>query len=647
MAAIRAIGRDVGVTPERGMRLRLTGTVALQDEELESVAGGTGLAGVASLVLVSLFLVVGLGSLRLVFATLATLIVGLIWTGAFAVAALGAFNMVSVAFVVLFIGLGVDFGIHFALRHREAVLSGRAPGEALRHAAARLIRPLSLCAITNVIAFFAFAPTSYRGVADLGIISGVGMIVALFCNFTVLPAILTLLPLRKPGDSRIGAAVDAAAARIGGALGHGGRPVVIGAGVLALAALAVAPALRFDPDPLHLKDPTTESVQTMFELLADRETGSPAISVLLPDLEAARAMAARLQALPEVDRVVDVGDYVPKRQDEKRAMIDQTALFLLPSLSLGTDAPPTPQEEREALRLLLDHLDRLLAQGEVPVPQAVRLRHELHLFLNGPGDTDAGIDKLRGVLMDTLPARLQELRRSLEPQPVTLADLPADLVARLQAPGGLQRLEIYPAENVVDPAAMGRFVRAVQAVAPAATGGPVAIVEAGDSVVRSVVQALTIAAVFIVIVLYGVLGTVRDTALVIAPVLLAAVLAVGTVVLLGMAINFANVIAVPLLLGLGVDSCIHIVSRAREQADVRSVLASSTSRAVLFSALTTVGSFGTLMLSHHRGTASIGELLAITIGLTLVCALVVLPALIEMLGGAARTAPEARDREAA
>ena len=196
MAAIRAAAAQLRLTPESGVRLRLTGSAALEQEELESVAEGMGLAGLISLTLVLVLLFAGLRSARLVGAVLLTLVMGLIWTAGFATLAVGRLNLISVAFAVLFIGLSVDFGIHFVLRAREEIAVFGQGGAAMRRAAHDVGGALALCAIAAAIGFFSFLPTDYLGLAELGVIAGSGMFIALFANLTVLPACMAIMPPR-------------------------------------------------------------------------------------------------------------------------------------------------------------------------------------------------------------------------------------------------------------------------------------------------------------------------------------------------------------------------------------------------------------------------------------------------------------------
>lgn len=621
--AIRTLAQQMDITPANGVRLRLTGTAALEEEELRSVAEGMGLAGLISAVLVLVLLLWGLRSPWLVAAMLATLAIGLVWTAGFATLTVGRLNLISVAFAVLFIGLSVDFGIHFTLRLREELDSGTTPAAAFSGAGRGVGGALTLCAVAAAIAFYSFLPTDYVGLAELGAIAGSGMFIALIANLTVLPALIALFPPRPrhlPPSSASGA----------GWIARHARPVAIGAGVLALGAAALAPAVRFDFDPLNLRDPSTESVSTLFDLMEGEEAGPYSIDVLVDDPDRARTMVAALEDLPVVKSVISADQFIPADQDSRLAIIEQAAFLILPSLSGEPIAPPTPAARATALSDFRATLDRYLQsapQDAASRDSAVRLAAALGRFQATP----EALAELERRLLGTLRPRLEALQQAFEAQPVTRDDIPLPLLRRYVSESGIIRLEVYPKEDVRDPAAMNRFVAAVRTVAPRATGSPVIIVEAGRTVIGAFAEAAAISVLAIAILVWLILRRIRDVALVFAPLALAALLTVAVSVLSGLAFNFANVIVLPLLFGLGVASAIHLVLRERRGAGLDALFGTSTPRAVVFSALTTIGSFASIALSSHPGTASMGILLAVAIALTLVCTLVVLPALMALL----------------
>ena len=617
MESIRRLAAEAGLDPDNGLRVRLTGSAALATEELQSVEEGMGLAAVLSLALVIGLLFAGLGSARLALAVLITLVMGLVWTAGFAFAAIGQLNLISVAFAVLFIGLSVDFGIHFGLRYKEGIDQGRDHRPALAEAADGVGGALTLAAVTAAIAFYSFSATDYLGLAELGQIAGTGMFIALFTNLTVLPALLSLAPLAASGGK----------GKPHGLVRGPARAVAAGSLALGLAAAMAAPGARFDFDPLNLKNPETESVSALFDLMEDSRTGPYSITVLSPDLDAARDLARRLDRLDLVEGAETLADFVPANQDEKLDIIASMALFLTPALV----ARPTelPARDRPADAALL--LGKLRLLGALPgggAPAAARRLEAALSALAGPG-ADQALADFETRLLSALPGRLDALRRSLDAGPVALGDLPDGLRQRGVAADGCARITVYPKENLHDREALERFVVAVRGLAPGATGSPVVILEAGNTVVAAFRDAAVIAVVSIALLLAVLLRSPRDIFLVFAPLALAALLTIAASVLFDLPFNFANVIVLPLLFGLGVAGAIHLVLRERDEG--AGAMATSTPRAVVFSALTTIGSFGAIALSSHPGTSSMGILLTIAISLTLACTLVVLPALMELI----------------
>lgn len=619
MARIREIARDAGLTPRNGVTVRLTGGVVISTEELESVTTGATNAGLVSLVLVTLLLAWGIRSLRLVLGILAALIAGLVWTAGFTTLAIGHLNLVSVAFAVLFIGLGVDFGIHFALRFREERRGEGDPDDVLRRTGRGLATPLGLCAIAAAISFFSFVPTDYRGLSELGLIAGVGMFIAFVATFSVIPAFLTVFPPR--------ATLMAPTARRSRPLPD--RRIAIAALVLGCAAAVTVPFARFDLDPIKLRDPSTESVKTFRDLAATAGSSPYTIELLAPSLSDAYAIASELRNLPEVDKTVTATDLVPTEQAAKLAMIDDLNIFLAP-LRLGGAVPGIDEGGREkAFATLRDTLARGAALDMMELaPASARLNVAIAEL-----DTVEKRSAFEAAVFRHFSPQIERLKKTLDAGPVALEDLPPEILHRYLAPNGRARVQVYPVENLEDPEALKRFVEAVRRVAPDATDSPVEILEAGRAVVNSVVTAALISVFAVSLLIFLVLRSARDTLLVLLPLLLAAVYTVAATVLLSMPFNFANVIVLPLLMGLGVANGIHLVSRAREEKSGAAAFSTTTPRAVIFSSLTTIASFGSLAVSSHRGTASMGELLVLSIGLTLICTLVVLPALMQLWPG--------------
>jgi uncharacterized protein len=246
------------------------------------------------------------------------------------------------------------------------------------------------------------------------------------------------------------------------------------------------------------------------------------------------------------------------------------------------------------------------------------------------GDTVARgpaiIPPLRQALLSGLLYRIELLRQVIQAKPITLDTLPPELRDSWVAADGHARLEVFPRGDARDNAVLERFVAAIRTVAPDATGTPVTIQESGRMISTAFAEAGAIAVGTIAILLGLVLRRVRDVALVIAPLLLAAILTLAATVVIGMPLNYANIIALPLLLGIGVAFDIYFVMNWR--AGMTDHLQSSTARAVVFSAFTTTAAFGSLIVSDDPGIAGMGKLLSLSLGCTLLCTLIFLPALL-------------------
>lgn len=626
IAAIRALADQRDLNPENGVHVRLTGDAALADEELKSadLDGITPMLISFAAVAFLAFLCFRAATLSL--ATLGTVLVGVVFTAAAAIALVGTLNLLSVAFFVLFIGLAVDFGIHYTLRYKEGLDLGLEHAPALSRAATGVGGALALSALCAAIGFFSFLPTDYVGLAELGLIAGAGMAIALVLSLSVLPAFLSLAPGRpRPEDA--GEFQHNILDRLRAWAERRPKPILAAAAIVAGVALAIAPRAHFDFDPLHLKDRQAESVATLYDLMASGLNEAYAVAALGTDLAAANEIAERARALPEVADARTLASFVPDAQDEKLAIIDGLALMLEPSLAGEPSPPPSVAETLAALSRLQAGLEALAAGTHPAAPAAGRLLAALDRVA-AKGSEQEGLVGLEQALLTGLPQQLESLRTLLEAAPVGLDDLPRDLRSRWVAADGRARVALYPREKVAeDTQALNRFVAAAQTIAPDVIGAPVIIVEAGRAVEIAFLEAAGLAVAGIAVLLVILLRNVRDIALVFAPLLLAALLTVAASAAFAMPFNFANVIVLPLLFGLGVAASLNLVIRERQEGEAGAMMSSCTPRAVVFSALTTVASFGTLALSAHPGIAGMGLLLAIAIGLTLASTVIVLPAL--------------------
>lgn len=582
----------------------LTGDPALRADELSSVANGIEISFLISFLSVGALLVICFRSLPLALVTLAALVVSIVLTAAFAAGVVGQLNLVSIAFTVLMVGLGIDYAVHLILHIQERSAEGLSPSDALAAATRDVGGGMVLACVTTALGFLAFVPTAFKGIAQLGLIAGAGVIVALIVSLTLIPAALGVVGLRASTPIRKRQGPDPFAyAKTGVAA----ATVILGA-----LGLFLLPQARFDADPMSLRDPKAPSVQGFNLLFDDADTTPYRVTRLVTSDAEAAATAEKARTLETVRSTRSLLDFIPENQDEKLDLISYSAGALAFALDASEDKSLAPTAEAGARALK----ERLEGAYDDKSP-AGRLAVALSRALERPEDFPA-IEKN---IFAYWPALISRLRDQLGADYVDLASIPENLKRRYLSSDGQWRVDILPAGDARDPNALAAFVQSVEAEFPDIAGGAVQSLKAGETIARAMVEASLIALAAISVFLILLLRRIGDVLLILFPLGLAAVLTIAASVVLDIPFNYANVIVLPLLLGIGVDSGIHLVMRERQ----REGESDATRRAVFYAALTTIASFGSLTLSSHRGTASMGELLSIAIGFTLLCTLVVLP----------------------
>jgi hopanoid biosynthesis associated RND transporter like protein HpnN len=561
-----------------------------------------------------------LHSAKIISAVFLNLSIGLSITTAAGLWMVGSLNLLSIAFAVLFVGLGVDFGIQFSVRYRSERFKDDDLRLALQKAAERSAVPLSLAAMATAAGFLSFLPTDYKGISELGKIAGVGMLVAFTTSITVLPALLKLL--NPPGESEpVGYAF---LAPVDYFLEKHRVIIIAGTLLVALAGLPLLYFLRFDFNPINLRNPNVESIATFLDLRKDPNTGANAINVMTNSEADVKKIEEKLSKVPEVLRVMSLDSFVPEEQPAKLKLIAQGAKILNPVLNPDQiDAAPSDEENVEALKSTAASLRR--AAGEDGGPGATASRRLADALQKLAESNETLRNKAQDIFVSPLKVVLDQLKNSLQAQPVSLKTLPADLVNTWKTKEGLIRVEALPRGDPNDNDTLRKFAAAVLAAEPNAIGGPVSILKSGETVVRAFIHAGITALVVIGFLLWLALRRITDVLLTLVPLLVAGAVTLEICVLIGMPLNFANIVALPLLLGVGVAFKIYYVTAWRSGRT--NLLQSSLTRAIFFSALTTATAFGSLWLSSHPGTASMGKLLALSLVTTLAAVLLFQPAL--------------------
>jgi len=630
ISEIRTLGEELGLTPENGIQLRLTGMVPLAHDELETLQSGLSLAAVLSLSLLTVILGFGVRSLRIIVATLLTLLVSLTWTTAWAMLAVGEFNLISAAFAVLMIGLGVDFGIHVGLRYEEESREGDAVAHALSRAGGRAGPSVALCALTSAIGFLSFVPTPYPGLGALGIIAGGGMFISLIATLTIFPALLALMRRPSPQQqnrppllARIYPFIDRKAGVIVG--------LALGIGVIS--ALLSSQA-SFDFSTLSMRDPESESMQTLRDLQEEEIVTDYSATILAENMEEAERIAAELEALDVVLEARPPSWFVAGDQADKLFMIEDAAFFLESVLNPPPPmAPPSDEQRLTSVRELGETIGKLpVGHEDDPACQSARRLGEVLGGVDATADPASSFRELESLVVNDLEERIDWIARAVSVGGVTFEDLPAELRRRNIAEDGRARVVALPLEDVRDVDALDRFVDAVNSVAPHATGRPAVEAGIGDVVVLTFRIAIGISFTLVLTILVLALRSLRYAILVLLPISLAALMTTATGVLIEMPFNMTNVVVIPLIMGLGIDNGIHVFMRFRDGASLEEMMVSSTPRAVLLSALTTLAAFGALAVSGHPGMHSIGVLLSFAVIYLVFCTLMVLPAMLALFG---------------
>ncbi len=629
MAEARKLMADPAITGDGKVTVELTGEAALNAEEFEAVTKGAAVAGIISFTLVTLTVFFGLPAMVLIVPALSLIILGFLINAGFATLSVGYLNMISVAFAVLFIGLGIDYAVHVVLRFAEHRAKGETGPDAAVSAVRKTGPALALCTVTTALAFLAFTPTDFVGMAQLGIIAAGGLVIAFVASITLIPAILTLLPGKQEKFARNMAHLKSVNGKRSSRtpwLRTGATLVILG---IAAASLFTFSDARFDGDPINLKDPAAPTVKAFMKILEDQPGEIYAGQVLVEPGQPAGEMVAKLNALPEVKKVHAISDFLPDDQAAKLAELNPLRDVMPRVVNSGSDVGD--EVRQRMLSSISRNMKALSGVEDAPAElkaSAKRLENAIEAFDGKHKDDDgAATAKLERQLFVRLPDMLADINRLATTNTVSVEALQTTLRERFVAPDGRWRLEVVPAKNMRDSGNLKEFVTALQTVDPEVSGSPVDIAGSADAVARAMILATLAALVMVVLLAWPAFKRVRYVLLVLSPLVLAACLMVGYTVMFSSPFNFANVIVLPLLLGLGVDSSIHYVMRAREETVATDVTGTSTPRAVLISALTTIGSFGTLWLSGHRGMSSMGEMLTIAILVTLICTLVVLPQL--------------------
>jgi hypothetical protein len=633
ITAVREVIDISNVRDLQGVEVALTGKTMRNYEDLQSVRDGIGLASMISIILVGIILFLGLGSIRMVVVCLTTLIIGLILTFGVGILVVGRLNLISVTFVVLFIGLGIDYSIQICLHFLDSRKKNSSHGQAMREVIQSIGGALILCSLTTAIGFLAFVPTAYKGASELGLIAGVGMIINCLVNLSVLPALLCLISKkRKPGR-----AFFVLPGSFPTVFHQLALPITAMALILGVLAVYQLPKLTFDPNPLNISNPKAESIVTAKHLFQDSKTSPWTASALRKSSEMAEDLAASLKDSPEVRSTLTITDFIPAQQEAKLNIVTDISLFMPFSLGQTHIVSSSKSEVLQSLERLTraasnEALWERNSDNRIIVKRLATLSNQVKDRISTSDDPGLLISSLETSLLPNLRYLLISLDTLLRASGFGLGDLPDQLRQRYVSDQGDFRVQIFPEHTLLDPRNLVQFADAIRSLAPEATGPPITTLEAGWAIGSAFREATTWAIVLIGLLLLMSIRPMGSACIILVSLMLSLLFTVALCAATGIAFNFANIIVVPLLLGIGVDFSIHLVHRYRTGwSQDKSLLQTPTSRGILFSGLTTIGSFGSLAFLSHKGTASMGLLLVLSVGCMIAVTLVLLPALLTIL----------------
>ena len=622
--AIDALRRLIAQVGEKNpeVKIGLTGLPVMENDEMRASQSAMLRASLLSLFGVACLFVAGFGGLRHPLMTVTALLLAMAWSFGYITLAVGHLNILSIAFGVILIGLGIDFGVHYVARYLQLRTLKYPSDEALAATAAGVGPGIVTGAVTTSIAFFMAGFTEFTGIAELGLIAGGGILLCCIGAIIVLPAMVHLSDAGRKNQ------VLPAPLDIYGWL----RPLLArplpllmvtftGTTVVALG----MGRLWYDHNLLNLQPDGLESVELERKLLAESEQSVWFALSIADSREDLLKRKDEFLRQASVERVEEIASLFPSDHQQKRPIITriQQRLAHLPEQS-----PAIPVDPPAELGLVLARAQDLLDDS----PRGLRVQRQLEQARDAlrrmpPAERYARLSNYQHCMAGDLLSRLHTLRAMANPEPPKLDDLPVSLVTRFVGQNNKFLLKIYSKGNIWDMDAMEQFVRDVRSVDSRATGNPLQTYEASRQMKRSYEQAGWYALAAILIVLYLDFRSLRYTLLAMVPLGLGMLQLFGLMGLLDIPLNPANMIVLPLILGIGVDDGVHIVHDFRRQRGKYQISA-STASSVLITSLTTMVGFGSLMIASHRGLQSLGRVLTIGVSCCLFTSLVMLPALL-------------------
>lgn len=611
------------------VKIGLTGLPVMENDEMEGSQKDMILSSVLSLVGVAILFIAGFGGLRHPLLAVGTLIVGLAWSFGFVTVSIGHLNILSVSFGVILIGLGIDFGVHYVAKYLQLREKIGDSAEALIETSRSVGPGIVTGAATTAIAFFTAALTEFTGVAELGVIAGGGILVCLVGAFTLLPAMIVLADRHRnrylmPHPLRIDGWIAP--------MMQAPRATLIASLAFCIFLSAGASKLYYDHNLLNLQAQGLESVEWEKKLLQETDRS---VWFALSIATSRQELIARKEAfekLANVDHVEEIASLLPPDDAQRSAQIKRirSRLTNLPEYPPALPIPPAPQ-----LAQILAQAQQLLPGEDATALQARRrIGQARELLRTMPqANYEAIMRSLQQRSAGELLTRMHSLYAVSDPETPDVDDFPEALVTRFVGKNNQYLLRIYPNGDIWDMESLANFVAEVQSVDAQVTGQPLQTFYASRQMQKSYIHAAIYSLIAVLIVLILDFRSLRHSLLALTPVGLGSAMLFGIQGFMDIPLNPANMIVLPLILGIGIDDGVHVLHDFRCQAGKRYRISASTATAVLITSLTTMIGFGSLMLADHQGLQSLGRVLTIGVTCCLFTSLIVLPAFLSTITG--------------
>ena len=613
-----------------GIEAGITGGPALARTEESSTAHDIALASILAISSNVLLVVIPFGGIVEPAFALAALLIGVAWSFGFTTVAIGHLNLLSAVFTSILAGIGINFPIHLMARYDEARRAGRITRESIELGVVNTGAGVVASAGIMALAFLMPVFSDFRGIAELGIVSAGGLFLCLLSALLVFPALIAIRDRRRPPRLAPTLKLVEHEPWLQRVFAHPRTILGVVSAVTVVGAFA-ARNIRFDQNLLKLQAESTDAVRFEEMLLKDSGRSSWFAVSLSPNEPDAERKAAQFRKLPQVADAETIATYVPDDQAQKRAILHE----LQPIMASLKVAPLTQPSKPDLLRRELAALNFKLAgaRDRDPSGEVARTAALIANAIKQLDNNTNAFSRFEGEASTSFDAKLAQFKRMLDPSEITVANLPPVLRDHFIGRTGTYLVQIYPRGDVWEDISLRRFISALRTVDPEVTGPPVQAYAIATVMRRGYERAAVLALIAVFMFVFADFRTVRDTALATIPLIFGGAWLLETMGLMGWEFNLANLFAVPIIIGTGVDNGVNMLYRWREERDKsRLILNTAVGKSVAISSLTTIAGFAALIPATHRGISSLGWVLSLGVTFILIATLVVLPATLKMVG---------------